>query len=166
MAGSLGLNDLWVKMFSILHISASHFCCWFIVLSDNNLKKMTCYFTLWYKSSILSVETSNALYIFEQKHWPAVGQQNCAYFCDWCIYGTHGTRPRFAPSQWETSLQSNSVSHWLDANLGLYHASHKCISHKNMHSFAVLCLCSDHLIFLCGFIWFLYPHFSRLHYWH
>ena len=26
--------------------------------------------------------------------------------------------PRFAPSQWETSLQSNAVSHWLDANLG------------------------------------------------
>ena len=25
--------------------------------------------------------------------------------------------PRFAPSQWETSLQSNGVSHWLDANL-------------------------------------------------
>ena len=24
---------------------------------------------------------------------------------------------RFAPSQWETSLQSNAVSHWLDANL-------------------------------------------------
>ena len=23
---------------------------------------------------------------------------------------------RFAPSQWETSLQSNTVSHWLDAN--------------------------------------------------
>ena len=26
---------------------------------------------------------------------------------------------RFAPSQWETSLQSNTVSHWLDANLEL-----------------------------------------------
>ena len=25
--------------------------------------------------------------------------------------------PRFAPSQWETSLQSNAVSHWLGANL-------------------------------------------------
>ena len=24
---------------------------------------------------------------------------------------------RFAPSHWETSLQSNAVSHWLDANL-------------------------------------------------
>ena len=24
---------------------------------------------------------------------------------------------RFAPSQWETSLQSNAVSHWLGANL-------------------------------------------------
>ena len=25
---------------------------------------------------------------------------------------------RFAPNQWETSLQSNAVSHWLGANLG------------------------------------------------
>ena len=25
--------------------------------------------------------------------------------------------PRFAPSQWETSLQSNAVSHWLGASL-------------------------------------------------
>ena len=24
---------------------------------------------------------------------------------------------RFAPSQWETSLQSNAVSHWVDVNL-------------------------------------------------
>ena len=28
------------------------------------------------------------------------------------------TDSRFAPSQWETSLQSNAVSHWLGANLG------------------------------------------------
>ena len=27
------------------------------------------------------------------------------------------TDPRFAPSQWETLLQSNAVSHWLGANL-------------------------------------------------
>ena len=27
---------------------------------------------------------------------------------------------RFAPSQWETSLQSNAVSHWLGANLESY----------------------------------------------
>ena len=27
------------------------------------------------------------------------------------------TDPRFAPSQWETPLQNNAVSHWLGANL-------------------------------------------------
>ena len=27
---------------------------------------------------------------------------------------------RFAPSQWETSLQSNAASHWLGANLGVH----------------------------------------------
>ena len=29
----------------------------------------------------------------------------------------HRVNPRLAPSQWETSLQSNAVSHWLGANL-------------------------------------------------
>ena len=30
---------------------------------------------------------------------------------------THRADSRFAPSQWETSLQSNAISHWLRANL-------------------------------------------------
>ena len=30
--------------------------------------------------------------------------------------GQSRTESRFAPSQWETSLQSNAVPHWLDAN--------------------------------------------------
>ena len=37
-----------------------------------------------------------------------------------CEDNTHKamtTKYRFAPSQWETSLQSNGVSHWLGANL-------------------------------------------------
>ena len=47
-------------------------------------------------------------------------------FCDRCITWhsvtgsfCHTTRDdfRFAPSQWDTSLQSNAVSHWLGANL-------------------------------------------------
>ena len=47
------------------------------------------------------------------------------YFCDCCtqlyvhasalVYNTVDSR--FAPSQWETSLQSNAVSHWLGPNL-------------------------------------------------
>ena len=32
-------------------------------------------------------------------------------------YSISGADSRLAPSQWETSLQSNSVSHWLGANL-------------------------------------------------
>ena len=37
---------------------------------------------------------------------------------------------RLAPSQWETSLQSNTVAHWLDANLesALYSVSCSCLS--------------------------------------
>ena len=39
----------------------------------------------------------------------------CNIFCHgwWC---RHGADSSFAPSQWETSLQSNAVSHWLGAN--------------------------------------------------
>ena len=39
---------------------------------------------------------------------------------------------RFAPSQWETSLQSNAISHWLGTNLesALYMLSH-FIQHRN-----------------------------------
>ena len=33
------------------------------------------------------------------------------------LYDVSRADSRFAPSQWETSLQSNAVSHWLGANL-------------------------------------------------
>ena len=33
------------------------------------------------------------------------------------LCNTHMADSRFAPSQWETSLQSNAVPHWLGANL-------------------------------------------------
>ena len=43
------------------------------------------------------------------------------YTCDdhdiHCQSQYPGADPRFAPSQWETLLQSNGVSHWLGANL-------------------------------------------------
>ena len=38
----------------------------------------------------------------------------------WFDFNSHGdyrSNSRFAPSQWETSLQSNAVSHWQGANL-------------------------------------------------
>ena len=35
----------------------------------------------------------------------------------WCVLCLNRTDSRFVPSQWETSLQSNAVSHWLCANL-------------------------------------------------
>ena len=37
--------------------------------------------------------------------------------CTWSSL-LHKADSRLAPSQWETSLQSNAVSHWLGANLG------------------------------------------------
>ena len=35
----------------------------------------------------------------------------------WPGWGISSADSRFAPSQWETSLQGNAVSHWLGANL-------------------------------------------------
>ena len=43
-------------------------------------------------------------------------RQNDAVPSFWCTTGVRADS-RFAPSQWETSLQSNAVSHWLGANL-------------------------------------------------
>ena len=37
-------------------------------------------------------------------------------FCVTAPYSRHRADSRLAPSQWETSLQSNRVSHWLGAN--------------------------------------------------
>ena len=34
-----------------------------------------------------------------------------------CVRAQFGADSRFPPSQWQTSLQSNAVSHWLGANL-------------------------------------------------
>ena len=48
---------------------------------------------------------------------------------------------RFAPSQWETSLQSNAVSHWLGTNT----ESALCIWSQRTASFRVLRICRhDH----------------------
>ena len=53
----------------------------------------------------------------------------------------------FAPSQWETALQSNAVSQWLGANLesALYmDAEHKYMSNfwsnKGISNFNILCI--------------------------
>ena len=54
--------------------------------------------------------------------------RNFAYFLRFYRLYT-GLIPSLAPSQWETSLQSNAVSHWLDANL----ESTLCIYHVYMY---------------------------------
>ena len=41
--------------------------------------------------------------------------RDVSWWC--CLSSISRADSRFAPSQWETSLQSNAVSHWLGANL-------------------------------------------------
>ena len=50
----------------------------------------------------------------------------------------HRADSMFAPSQWETSLQSNTISPWLDANLGsaLQHIRFQCHVTPKMTVFA------------------------------
>ena len=52
----------------------------------------------------------------------------CSHVVFCCAVASLSADSRFAPSQWETSLQSNAVSHWLSANLesaiGLQSCSH------------------------------------------
>ena len=71
--------------------------------------------------------------------------------CHISIYGHYSYRAdcRFAPSQWEMSLQSNAVSHWLGANLKSalpgpycgrwYGIECQCLAYKVIHG----CLRSD-----------------------
>ena len=53
---------------------------------------------------------------------------SAGWFCKY----SHKADSRLAPSQWETSLQSNAISHWLGANLksALYTGpklDHRCV---------------------------------------
>ena len=77
------------------------------------------------------------------------------------LYHTHMADSRLAPSQWETALQSNAVSHWLGANLEA--ALHTHTTHEGMlHSVNVLCVCMCVCVWpftlsvhLCIHLWFL-----------
>ena len=47
------------------------------------------------------------------------GRDDATAFIEWAAtcWNNGIADSRFAPSQWETSLQSNAVSHWLGTNL-------------------------------------------------
>ena len=97
-------SALWLKnLFTMLYER----CCHWVHCSI---------FFKWNKILRVRVESEQPLISFRTLH--------C--FTDW-HWDNHGTNlglskcmadSRFAPSQWETSLQSNTVSHWLGAKLG------------------------------------------------
>ena len=78
---------------------------------------------------------TQATTIPEGQYWPRVKNANIFYIflnelsttkLNWhekfvktpiCGHAVSSADSRFAPSQWDTSLQSNAVSHWLGANL-------------------------------------------------
>ena len=82
------------KVYCYLHISV-----WFLLLWCTN----------WPKVKLQSGrERQN--HNKNWKHFESCKQQACPY-------NLHGACSWFAPSQWETALHYNDVSHWLGANL-------------------------------------------------
>ena len=81
------------------------------------------------------------------------------------IVSTWGT-PRLAPSQWETSLQSNAVSHWLDAKLDsalfYYIAVYQNGSLRNGCMVTCHNMRTGHFVFLCGSVSVNLPIFFRV----
>ena len=70
-------------------------------------------------------------------HHAVQGHQQDQWLPSWgCVYvqGRHTADSRLALSQWESSIQSNTVSHWLGANFESALHSH-CI-HRHSHSAA------------------------------
>ena len=50
-----------------------------------------------------------------ETNYDSISRMNLVYSGNWEYYGRADSR--LAPSQWETLLQSNNVSHWLGRNL-------------------------------------------------
>ena len=64
---------------------------------------------------------------------PGNGICQALMYCTGCCLGLYFAIPqrwfradsRLAPSQWETTLQSNAISHWLGSNLGMHPANER-----------------------------------------
>ena len=102
-------------------------------------------------------------------HWILRPSDPC-----WCVWSVvwpsqvyYRAHSRFAPNQWETSLQSNAVSHWLDTNLesALYFVwlswllrtaessldTARCNHHTSSH--CIPCVCGERARNSCGNLW-------------
>ena len=74
---------------------------------------------------------SHAVLSFPMTGLRQEGRGHLAYLCSQCSLWADS---RLAPSQWETSLQSNAVSHWLVANLesSLAFSPHVSVDHPTL----------------------------------
>ena len=61
--------------------------------------------------------SSSRAFVSEQSIYGPMGQESSYKFLKLLILRYYMADSRFAPSPWETSLQSNAVAHWLGANL-------------------------------------------------
>ena len=95
-----------------------------IVCSDAII--WTCHIANWTPRNKLQRNLNRNSYIFirENTFENIVWKMAAILFRPQCVNCFPGdymiqyrTDSRFAPSQWETSLQSNAVSHWMGANL-------------------------------------------------
>ena len=76
-------------------------------------------------------------------------------FTFWCCIRVNS---RFAPSQWETSLQSNAVSHWLGANLesDLYIIAVIWMCNEKQHTVQVMLRAHELGMTGSDFVWIFY----------
>ena len=92
---------------------------------------------IWYDNKMLSSQWDNNTgiqhFVYTVVSWYLLGiisrqgflflcscmnKCTCSFFAFVFVFIICRADLRFPPSQWETSLQSNAVSHWLGANLG------------------------------------------------
>ena len=79
----------------------------------------------------------------------------------WRLPTRYRADSRFAPSQWETSLQSNAISHWLDTNLGSAQKVHlrtlKISRLNEIHVHIFLCMDIVFWVYLWNSTWIIVP---------
>ena len=119
------LRDQWVKSFTFLFTWPSKPWCqqsWY--RSRSNKKKMSAYGIFRVKVFVLHMLTFITYQCWSDRHLVWIKSNQVTYFHRTCVLAASQEKrwysraeSRFAPSQWETPLLCNDVSHWLGVNL-------------------------------------------------
>ena len=104
---------------------------WYHIFASSFYEVISSLFVVWYQHfvyvvvksrtyllSVISLSDKNRTRYIELTHCILFGGIKISMPKKWVMLGKWYSRAdsRLPPSQWETSLQSNAVSHWLGAN--------------------------------------------------